>query len=458
MENLTMEKLTNYCKNYGFIFQGSEIYGGLANSWDFGPLGAELKRNIKNAWLKKFVTEDENNVSLDSGILMNPKVWEASGHLKTFADPLVDCKHCKTRYRADKLIEDYTNGKETGDGWSNEKLVDFIKENKITCPKCGKCDFTDIRQFNLMFKTFQGVTEEAKSTIYLRPETAQGIFVNFLNVQRSMRLKVPFGIGQVGKSFRNEITPGNFIFRVREFEQMELEFFCKPGTDMEWFEYWRAFCKNWLLNLGMKEEKIRLRDHSPEELCFYSKGTTDIEFAFPFGWGELWGIADRTDYDLKQHAQYSGEDFTYLDQETGEKFVPYCVEPSLGCDRVTLAFLCNAYEEQEIAEGDVRTVLHLHPALAPYKVAVLPLSKKLSEKAEEVYAKLSKNFMCDYDEAGSIGKRYRREDEIGTPYCVTIDFDTLEDECVTIRDRDTMEQVRVKIDELENWINEKVQF
>ena len=456
MENLTMEKLTNYCKNYGFIFQGSEIYGGLANSWDFGPLGAELKRNIKNAWLKKFVTEDENNVSLDSGILMNPKVWEASGHLKTFADPLVDCKHCKTRYRADKLIEDYTNGKETGDGWSNEKLVDFIKENKITCPKCGKCDFTDIRQFNLMFKTFQGVTEEAKSTIYLRPETAQGIFVNFLNVQRSMRLKVPFGIGQVGKSFRNEITPGNFIFRVREFEQMELEFFCKPGTDMEWFEYWRAFCKNWLLSLGMKEEKIRLRDHSPEELCFYSKGTTDIEFAFPFGWGELWGIADRTDYDLKQHAQYSGEDFTYLDQETGEKFVPYCVEPSLGCDRVTLAFLCNAYEEQEIAEGDVRTVLHLHPALAPYKVAVLPLSKKLSEKAEEVYAKLSKNFMCDYDEAGSIGKRYRREDEIGTPYCVTIDFDTLEDECVTIRDRDTMEQVRVKIDELESYIQDKI--
>ena len=456
MENLTMEKLTNYCKNYGFIFQGSEIYGGLANSWDFGPLGAELKRNIKNAWLKKFVTEDENNVSLDSGILMNPKVWEASGHLKTFADPLVDCKHCKTRYRADKLIEDYTNGKETGDGWSNEKLVDFIKENNITCPKCGKSDFTDIRQFNLMFKTFQGVTEEAKSTIYLRPETAQGIFVNFLNVQRSMRLKVPFGIGQVGKSFRNEITPGNFIFRVREFEQMELEFFCKPGTDMEWFEYWRAFCKNWLLSLGMKEEKIRLRDHSPEELCFYSKGTTDIEFAFPFGWGELWGIADRTDYDLKQHAQYSGEDFTYLDQETGEKFVPYCVEPSLGCDRVTLAFLCNAYEEQEIAEGDVRTVLHLHPALAPYKVAVLPLSKKLSEKAEEVYAKLSKNFMCDYDEAGSIGKRYRREDEIGTPYCVTIDFDTLEDECVTIRDRDTMEQVRVKIDELESYIQDKI--
>ena len=342
------------------------------------------------------------------------------------------------------------------DGMTDEEMINFIKENNIVCPKCGEQNFTPIRKFNLMYKTYQGVTEDSSSEIYLRPETAQGIFVNFKNVLRTTRRKLPMGIGQVGKSFRNEITPGNFIFRIREFEQMELEFFCKPGTDMEWFEYWRAFCKNWLLSLGMKEEKIRLRDHSPEELCFYSKGTTDIEFAFPFGWGELWGIADRTDYDLKQHAQYSGEDFTYLDQETGEKFVPYCVEPSLGCDRVTLAFLCNAYEEQEIAEGDVRTVLHLHPALAPYKVAVLPLSKKLSEKAEEVYAKLSKNFMCDYDEAGSIGKRYRREDEIGTPYCVTIDFDTLEDECVTIRDRDTMEQVRVKIDELESYIQDKI--
>ena len=454
MENLTMEKLTNYCKNYGFIFQGSEIYGGLANSWDFGPLGAELKRNIKNAWLKKFVTEDENNVSLDSGILMNPKVWEASGHLKTFADPLVDCKHCKTRYRADKLIEDYTNGKETGDGWSNEKLVDFIKENKITCPKCGKSDFTDIRQFNLMFKTFQGVTEEAKSTIYLRPETAQGIFVNFLNVQRSMRLKVPFGIGQVGKSFRNEITPGNFIFRVREFEQMELEFFCKPGTDLEWFEYWRSFCKNWLLNLGMKENNIRLRDHSKEELVFYSKGTTDIEFAFPFGWGELWGIADRTNYDLNKHMEHSKQDMSYLDPETNEKYVPYVIEPSLGCDRVALAFLCNSYEEEEIAEGDTRTVLHLHPALAPYKIAVLPLSKKLSEKAQEVYEKLSSK----YDETGSIGKRYRREDEIGTPYCVTVDFDSLEDNSVTIRDRDTMEQIRLPIEEVESWVSEKIEF
>ena len=461
MSELTMEKLVALCKSRGFVYPGSEIYGGLANAWDYGPLGVELKNNVKKAWMKKFVQESKYNVGLDAAILMNPKTWIASGHVGGFSDPLIDCKNCKTRHRADKLIEDWAheNNKDmVADGMTDEEMINFIKENNIVCPKCGEQNFTPIRKFNLMYKTYQGVTEDSSSEIYLRPETAQGIFVNFKNVLRTTRRKLPMGIGQVGKSFRNEITPGNFIFRIREFEQMELEFFCKPGTDMEWFEYWRAFCKNWLLNLGMKEEKIRLRDHSPEELCFYSKGTTDIEFAFPFGWGELWGIADRTDYDLKQHAQYSGEDFTYLDQETGEKFVPYCVEPSLGCDRVTLAFLCNAYEEQEIAEGDVRTVLHLHPALAPYKVAVLPLSKKLSEKAEEVYAKLSKNFMCDYDEAGSIGKRYRREDEIGTPYCVTIDFDTLEDECVTIRDRDTMEQVRVKIDELENWINEKIQF
>ena len=461
MSELTMEKLVALCKSRGFVYPGSEIYGGLANAWDYGPLGVELKNNVKKAWMKKFVQESKYNVGLDAAILMNPKTWVASGHVGGFSDPLIDCKNCKTRHRADKLIEDWAheNNKDmVADGMTDEEMINFIKENNIVCPKCGEQNFTPIRKFNLMYKTYQGVTEDSSSEIYLRPETAQGIFVNFKNVLRTTRRKLPMGIGQVGKSFRNEITPGNFIFRIREFEQMELEFFCKPGTDMEWFEYWRAFCKNWLLSLGMKEEKIRLRDHSPEELCFYSKGTTDIEFAFPFGWGELWGIADRTDYDLKQHAQYSGEDFTYLDQETGEKFVPYCVEPSLGCDRVTLAFLCNAYEEQEIAEGDVRTVLHLHPALAPYKVAVLPLSKKLSKKAEEVYAKLSKNFMCDYDEAGSIGKRYRREDEIGTPYCVTIDFDTLEDECVTIRDRDTMEQVRVKIDELENWINEKVQF
>ena len=461
MSELTMEKLVALCKSRGFVYPGSEIYGGLANAWDYGPLGVELKNNVKKAWMKKFVQESKYNVGLDAAILMNPKTWIASGHVGGFSDPLIDCKNCKTRHRADKLIEDWAheNNKDmVADGMTDEEMINFIKENNIVCPKCGEQNFTPIRKFNLMYKTYQGVTEDSSSEIYLRPETAQGILVNFKNVLRTTRRKLPMGIGQVGKSFRNEITPGNFIFRIREFEQMELEFFCKPGTDMEWFEYWRAFCKNWLLNLGMKEEKIRLRDHSPEELCFYSKGTTDIEFAFPFGWGELWGIADRTDYDLKQHAQYSGEDFTYLDQETGEKFVPYCVEPSLGCDRVTLAFLCNAYEEQEIAEGDVRTVLHLHPALAPYKVAVLPLSKKLSEKAEEVYAKLSKNFMCDYDEAGSIGKRYRREDEIGTPYCVTIDFDTLEDECVTIRDRDTMEQVRVKIDELQNRINEKVQL
>lgn len=459
MSELTMEKLVALCKSRGFVYPGSEIYGGLANAWDYGPLGVELKNNVKKAWMKKFVQESKYNVGLDAAILMNPKTWVASGHVGGFSDPLIDCKNCKTRHRADKLIEDWAheNNKDmVADGMTDEEMINFIKENNIVCPKCGEQNFTPIRKFNLMYKTYQGVTEDSSSEIYLRPETAQGIFVNFKNVLRTTRRKLPMGIGQVGKSFRNEITPGNFIFRIREFEQMELEFFCKPGTDMEWFEYWRAFCKNWLLSLGMKEEKIRLRDHSPEELCFYSKGTTDIEFAFPFGWGELWGIADRTDYDLKQHAKYSGEDFTYLDQETGEKFVPYCVEPSLGCDRVTLAFLCNAYEEQEIAEGDVRTVLHLHPALAPYKVAVLPLSKKLSEKAEEVYAKLSKNFMCDYDEAGSIGKRYRREDEIGTPYCVTIDFDTLEDECVTIRDRDTMEQVRVKIDELESYIQDKI--
>ena len=459
MSELTMEKLVALCKSRGFVYPGSEIYGGLANAWDYGPLGVELKNNVKKAWMKKFVQESKYNVGLDAAILMNPKTWVASGHVGGFSDPLIDCKNCKTRHRADKLIEDWAheNNKDmVADGMTDEEMINFIKENNIVCPKCGEQNFTPIRKFNLMYKTYQGVTEDSSSEIYLRPETAQGIFVNFKNVLRTTRRKLPMGIGQVGKSFRNEITPGNFIFRIREFEQMELEFFCKPGTDMEWFEYWRAFCKNWLLSLGMKEEKIRLRDHSPEELCFYSKGTTDIEFAFPFGWGELWGIADRTDYDLKQHAQYSGEDFTYLDQETGEKFVPYCVEPSLGCDRVTLAFLCNAYEEQEIAEGDVRTVLHLHPALAPYKVAVLPLSKKLSEKAEEVYAKLSKNFMCDYDEAGSIGKRYRREDEIGTPYCVTIDFNTLEDECVTIRDRDTMEQVRVKIDELESYIQDKI--
>ncbi len=461
MSDLTMEKLVNLCKTRGYIYPGSEIYGGLANSWDYGPLGVELKNNIKKLWMKKFVQESKYNVGLDAAILMNPKTWVASGHVGGFSDPLIDCKSCKTRHRADKLIEEWAheNGKDmVADGMSDEEMVSFIKKNHITCPNCGKEDFTPIRKFNLMFKTFQGVTEDTTSELYLRPETAQGIFVNFKNVLRTTRRKLPMGIAQIGKSFRNEITPGNFTFRTREFEQMELEFFCKPGTDMEWFEYWRGFCRDWLLGLGIKEENIRLRDHSKEELCFYSVATTDIEFLFPFGWGELWGVADRTDYDLKQHMQYSNEDFNYLDQETGEKFIPYCIEPSLGCDRVALAFLCNSYEEETIAEGDTRVILHLHPALAPYKVAVLPLSKKLSEKAEEVYTNLSKKFMCDYDEAGSIGKRYRREDEIGTPYCVTIDFDTLEDNCVTVRDRDTMEQVRVKIDELEDYIEEKISF
>ncbi len=460
-EKLTMDKIVSLCKNRGYVYPGSEIYGGLANTWDYGPLGVELKNNIKKAWMKKFVQESKYNVGLDAAILMNPEVWVASGHVGGFSDPLIDCKECKTRHRADKLIEEWAHEQGNdmiADGMSDEQMINFIKEHHIACPNCGKENFTDIRKFNLMFKTFQGVTEDSKAEIYLRPETAQGIFVNFKNVLRTTRRKLPMGIGQIGKAFRNEITPGNFTFRTREFEQMELEFFCKPGTDLEWFKYWKDYCENWLLSLGMKKENIRLRDHSKEELVFYSKATTDIEYAFPFGWGELWGVADRTDYDLKKHQEHSKEDMSYLDTETNEKYVPYCIEPSLGCDRVALAFLCNAYDEEEIAEGDVRTVLHLHPALAPYKVAVLPLSKKLSEKAEEVYSKLSKKFMCDYDEAGSIGKRYRREDEIGTPYCVTIDFDTLEDNCVTIRDRDTMEQVRVKIDELENWLEEKVEF
>ena len=460
-EKLTMDKIVSLCKNRGYVYPGSEIYGGLANTWDYGPLGVELKNNIKKAWMKKFVQESKYNVGLDAAILMNPEVWVASGHVGGFSDPLIDCKECKTRHRADKLIEEWAHEQGNdmiADGMSDEQMINFIKEHHIACPNCGKENFTDIRKFNLMFKTFQGVTEDSKAEIYLRPETAQGIFVNFKNVLRTTRRKLPIGIGQIGKAFRNEITPGNFTFRTREFEQMELEFFCKPGTDLEWFKYWKDYCENWLLSLGMKKENIRLRDHSKEELVFYSKATTDIEYAFPFGWGELWGVADRTDYDLKKHQEHSKEDMSYLDTETNEKYVPYCIEPSLGCDRVALAFLCNAYDEEEIAEGDVRTVLHLHPALAPYKVAVLPLSKKLSEKAEEVYSKLSKKFMCDYDEAGSIGKRYRREDEIGTPYCVTIDFDTLEDNCVTIRDRDTMGQVRVKIDELEKWMEEKIDF
>ena len=459
MAEKTMDKIVALAKSRGFVYPGSEIYGGLSNTWDYGPLGVELKNNVKNLWRKKFVQETKYNVGLDAAILMNPQTWVASGHVGGFSDPLIDCKECKTRHRADKLIEEWMHDnkcEEVVDGWPDEKMIGYMKEHHIACPNCGKENFTDIRKFNLMFKTYQGVTEDAKSEIYLRPETAQGIFVNFKNVLRTTRRKLPLGIAQIGKSFRNEITPGNFTFRTREFEQMELEFFCKPGTDLEWYEYWKKYCKEWLLMLGMKEENLRLREHSKEELSHYSAGTTDIEFLFPFGWGELWGIADRTNFDLKQHMEYSKEDFNYLDQETGEKYIPYCIEPSLGCDRVTLAFLCNSYEEEDIAEGDTRIVLHLHPALAPYKAAILPLSKKLSAKAEEVYAKLSKTYMCDYDEAGSIGKRYRREDEIGTPYCITIDFETENDESVTIRDRDTMEQVRVKIDDLENWLEEKI--
>ena len=457
----SMEKIVNLCKSRGYVYPGSEIYGGLANTWDYGPLGVELKNNVKKAWMKKFIQESKYNVGLDAAILMNPETWVASGHVGGFSDPLIDCKECKTRHRADKLIEEWAheNGKDMiADGMSDEAMINFINDNKIVCPTCGKLNFTSIRKFNLMFKTFQGVTEDSKAEIFLRPETAQGIFVNFKNVQRTTRKKIPMGIAQIGKAFRNEITPGNFTFRTREFEQMELEFFCKPGTDLEWFEYWRNYCKQFLLNLGIEEKNIRLRDHSPEELVFYSKGTTDIEFAFPFGWGELWGIADRTDYDLSRHMEHSKQDLTYLDPETNERYVPYCIEPSLGADRVTLAFLCNSYFEEEIGDGDTRTVLKLHPALAPYKIAVLPLSKKLSEKADVVYTELSKYFMCDYDEAGSIGKRYRREDEIGTPYCVTVDFDTLEDGCVTIRDRDTMEQIRIKIEEVRKYVEEKLEF
>ncbi len=459
----TMDKMVALCKNRGFIFPGSDIYGGLANSWDYGPLGVEFKNNVKKAWWRKFVQESPYNVGVDCAILMNSEVWVASGHVGGFSDPLMDCKECKTRYRADKIVEDHMseNGVEvaSADGWSNEELKNYIDENNICCPKCGKKNFTDIRKFNLMFKTFQGVTEDSKSEIYLRPETAQGIFVNFRNVQRSSRKKVPFGIAQIGKSFRNEITPGNFTFRLREFEQMELEFFCKPGEDLEWFEYWRDYCWNFLLSLGMNKDNLRMRNHEQEELSFYSNATSDIEYLFPFGWGELWGIADRTDYDLKKHMEHSGQDLSYLDPNTNERYVPYCIEPSLGADRVALAFLIEAYDEEELDGGkDTRTVLHLHPSLAPFKAAILPLSKKLSDKAGEVYSNLSKYFSVDYDEAGSIGKRYRREDEIGTPYCITVDFDTLENNTVTVRDRDTMEQIRISIDELKNYIEEKLEF
>ena len=467
-----MEKLVALCKGRGFIFPGSEIYGGLANTWDYGPLGCELKNNVRDAWWQKFVRETPMNVGLNAAILMNPQTWVASGHVGGFSDPLMDCKACKARFRADKLVEDYLaeKGEELHiEGWSNEQLEQFIAERGIVCPECGKADFTPIRKFNLMFKTFQGVTEDAKNEIYLRPETAQGIFVNFKNVQRTTRKKVPFGICQVGKSFRNEITPGNFTFRTREFEQMELEFFCKPGTELEWFAYWKDFCHKWLLNLGMQDGNLRLRDHDPEELSHYSNATTDFEFAFPFGWGELWGVASRTNYDLNAHQTTSGKDQTYFDQEAGEHYIPFVIEPSLGADRVTLAFLVDAYDEEVVGQDkngkdDVRTVLRLHPALAPFKCAVLPLSKKLGPAALEIRDQLSKEFMVDYDEAGSIGKRYRRQDEIGTPYCITVDFQTVGDEntpadnAVTIRDRDTMEQVRVPISELKNWLEERVTF
>ena len=459
----TMEKIVALAKARGFVYPGSEIYGGLANTWDYGNLGVELKNNVKKAWWKKFIQESPYNVGVDCAILMNPQTWIASGHLGSFSDPLMDCKCCHERFRADKLIEDFAKEKDIAlrssvDGWTNEEMKSFVDEHEIPCPSCGKHDFTDIRQFNLMFKTFQGITEDSKAVVYLRPETAQGIFVNFKNVQRTSRKKIPFGIGQIGKSFRNEITPGNFTFRTREFEQMELEFFCEPGTDMEWFHYWRQFCKDWLISLGMKEEEMRLRDHDPEELSFYSKGTTDIEFLFPFGWGELWGIADRTDYDLGRHQEVSGEPMEYFDDEKKEKYIPYVVEPSLGADRVTLAFLCGAYDEEELEGGDVRTVLRFHPFLAPVKVAVLPLSKKLGEGAEKVYAELSKDWNCEYDDRGAIGKRYRRQDEIGTPFCITYDFDSETDGMVTVRDRDSMEQERVAISELREYFRNKFEF
>lgn len=454
----TMEKIVALCKNRGFVYSGSEIYGGLANTWDYGPLGVELKNNIKKAWWKRFVQETPYNVGLDSAILMNPETWIASGHLGGFSDPLMDCKACKTRHRADNLIENFDGTNVAG--WTNQQMMDYIREKGIVCPECGKSDFTDIRQFNLMFKTFQGVTEDSKSELYLRPETAQGIFVNFANIQRTSRKKVPFGVGQIGKSFRNEITPGNFIFRVREFEQMELEFFCKPGTDLEWFGYWRSYCKNFLLDLGIKEENLRLRDHDPEELSFYSKATTDFEYLFPFGWGELWGIADRTDYDLTQHQNHSGKSLEYFDPEDNSKYIPYVIEPSLGVERLFLSIVTEAYDEEVIdaEKNDTRTVMHLHPALAPVKACVLPLVKKLKDPAIELYGRLAKKFAVEYDESGAIGKRYRRQDEIGTPICITYDFDSLEDGCVTVRDRDTMAQERIKIDELEAYIEKKLEF
>ncbi len=459
----SMEKIVALCKSRGFVYPGSEIYGGLANAWDYGNLGVELKNNVKKAWWNKFIQSSPYNVGVDCAIIMNPEVWVATGHVSNFDDPLMDCRACKTRYRADKLIEDYMTEQgiapETPiDGWSNEEMEAYVRDSGIVCPNCGKKDFTGIRQFNLMFKTFMGVTEDAKSVVYLRPETAQGIFVNFKNVQRTARKKLPFGIGQIGKAFRNEITPGNFTFRTREFEQMELEFFCEPGTDLDWYNYWKDYCMNFLKTLGIDETHLRLREHSKEELAFYSKGTSDIEYTFPFGWGELWGIADRTDYDLKRHQEHSGEDMSYYDQEKNEKFIPYCVEPSLGADRVTLAFLIEAYDEETLEGGDVRTVLHFHPALAPVKVGVLPLSKKLAEGAGKIYSELSKYWNCEYDDSGNIGRRYRRQDEIGTPWCVTYDFDSETDGCVTVRERDTMQQERVKIEDLRSYFEKKMEW
>ncbi len=460
-ENITMDKIVSLAKSRGFIFPGSDIYGGLANTWDYGPLGVELKNNVKKAWWKKFIQESPYNVGLDSAILMNPQAWVASGHVGGFNDPLMDCKKCKARFRADKLIEDDYKEKDEEvvvDGWTKEDMESYIKESAIKCPECGESDFTDIRQFNLMFKTFQGVVEDSQAEIFLRPETAQGIFVNFKVVQRSSRKKIPFGIGQIGKSFRNEITPGNFTFRTREFEQMELEFFCEPGEDLKWFDYWKEYCMNWLLTLDANEENVRFRDHSEDELSHYSNATTDIEYKFPFGWGELWGIADRTDFDLKQHMEHSGVDLRYQNPITNEKYIPYCIEPSLGADRVTLAFLVDAYKDEKLEDGSERTVLKLHPALAPFKAAIFPLSKKLSDTAEKVYRDLAKKYMVDYDESGSIGKRYRRHDEIGTPYCITIDFETLDDNCVTVRDRDTMDQARVNINDLDEYIAKKIEY
>ena len=458
MANNNFEKLCNHFIVSGFYFPGSEIYGGLSNTWDYGPLGSEIKMNIRKLWWKKFVQESPTNVGIDAAILMNPKVWVATGHVATFNDPLIDCKYCKQRFRADQLIEAEFPDADVN-GMTNEQMMAFMKGNHVKCPNCGHEEFTDIRQFNMMFKTHIGVTEDSKSTVYLRPETAQGVFVNFKNVIRATRRKLPIGICNVGRAFRNEITPGQMTFRTREFDQMEMEFFCKPNTDLEWFAHWKSSCIDFVKNsLCIKEENLRFRDHEPAELAFYSKATTDIEYLFPFGWGEVWGIADRTDYDLRRHQEHSGESLEYLDPETNEKYIPYCIEPSVGLDRLVLMTLCDAYDEEPVGDNDTRIVMHLAPWVAPYKAAVLPLSKKLEEKAREVTNLLNKHFSVVYDDTGSIGKRYRRQDAIGTPFCVTIDFDTLEDGQVTIRERDSMEQVRLPIEKLVEYLAEKTFF